>query len=75
MNLNISNIKAWMKISDISVDISMIYLISMMFDTISAMTDISSIYRGNIRSVEISGFGKRSEIYRDISKIYLNDHI
>ena len=34
-----------MKISDISVDISSIYPISVMFDTISA------IYRGNIRSV------------------------
>ena len=34
-----------MKISDISVDISPIYLISVMFDTILAMIDISSIYR------------------------------
>ena len=34
-----------MKISDISVDISSIYLISVMFDTISAMTDVSPIYR------------------------------
>ena len=34
-----------MKISDISVDISPIYPISVMFDTISAMTDISLIYR------------------------------
>ena len=34
-----------MKISDISIDISPIYPISVMFDTISAMTDISSIYR------------------------------
>ena len=64
MNLNISNIKVWMKISDISVDISLIYPISMMFDTISAMTNISSIYHENIRSIEISGFGKISEIYR-----------
>ena len=75
MNLNISNIKSWMKIFDISIDIFLIYPISVMFDTISMMTDISSIYRGNIRSVKISGFGKISEIYRDISNIYLNDHI
>ena len=41
-----------MKISDISVDISPIYMISVMFDkisvmfdTISMMTDISPIYR------------------------------
>ena len=34
-----------MKISDISVDISPIYPISVMFDTISVMTDISPIYR------------------------------
>ena len=41
-----------MKISDISVDISSIYPITVMFDTISTMTDISSIYHhGNIRSV------------------------
>ena len=33
-----------MKISDISVDISPIYPILVMFDTISTMTDISSIY-------------------------------
>ena len=37
--------RAWMKISDISVDISPIYPISVMFDTISTMTDISPIYR------------------------------
>ena len=38
---------AWpgMKISDISIDISPIYPISAMFDTISAMIDISPIYR------------------------------
>ena len=46
-----------MKISDISVDISPIYLISVMFDMISAIYPISSIYRfgpiyrGNIRYV------------------------
>ena len=34
-----------MKISDISVDISLIYPISVMLDTISMMTDISPIYR------------------------------
>ena len=34
-----------MKISDISVDISPIYPISVMFDTILVMTDISPIYR------------------------------
>ena len=34
-----------MKISDISVDISPIYPISVMFDTKSAMTDISPIYQ------------------------------
>ena len=34
-----------MKISDISVDISLIYSISVMFDMISAMTNISLIYR------------------------------
>ena len=34
-----------MKISDISVDISPIFPISVMFDTISAITDISLIYR------------------------------
>ena len=34
-----------MKISDISVDISPIYLISVIFDTISTMIDISLIYR------------------------------
>ena len=34
-----------MKIFDISVKISLIYPISIMFDTISAMIDISSIYR------------------------------
>ena len=33
-----------MKISNISVDISPIYPISVMFDTISAMIDISPIY-------------------------------
>ena len=33
-----------MKISYISVDISLIYPILVMFDTISVMTDISSIY-------------------------------
>ena len=33
--------ESWMKIYDISVDISSIYPISVMFDTISAMTDIS----------------------------------
>ena len=33
-----------MKISDISFDISMIYPISVMFDTISMMNDISPIY-------------------------------
>ena len=42
---------AWMKIFDIFVDISSIYPISVMFDTISVMTDISPIYRGNIRFV------------------------
>ena len=35
------NIHVMMKISDISVDISSIYPILVMFDTISAMTDIS----------------------------------
>ena len=34
-----------MKISDISIDISSIYPISVIFDTILAMTDISPIYR------------------------------
>ena len=34
-----------MKISDISVDISPIYPISVMFDTISTMTDISVLNR------------------------------
>ena len=34
-----------MKISDISVDISPIYPISVMFDMILTMTDISLIYR------------------------------
>ena len=34
-----------MKISDISVDISPIYLISVMLDMISVMTNISLIYR------------------------------
>ena len=38
-------ILARMKISDISVDISPIYPISVMFDTISVMTNISLIYR------------------------------
>ena len=42
---------AGMKISDKFVDISSIYPISVMFDTIYAMTDISPIYRGNIMSV------------------------
>ena len=37
--------KSGMKISDISVDISSIYPILVMFDTLSAMTDISPIYR------------------------------
>ena len=41
----ILRLEAGMKISDISVDISLIYPISMMFDTISAMTDMSLIYR------------------------------
>ena len=41
-----------MKISDISVDISSIYPISVMFDTISAMIDISILDR---YIVEISG--------------------
>ena len=41
-----------MKISDIFVDISLIYPISVMFDTISAMTDISVLDR---YIVEISG--------------------
>ena len=41
-----------MKISDISVDISPIYLISVIFDTISAMTDISVLDR---YIMEISG--------------------
>ena len=41
-----------MKISDISVDISPIYPILVMFDTISAMTDISVLDR---YIVEISG--------------------
>ena len=36
--------RAGMKISDIFVYISLIYPISVMFDTISVMTDISSIY-------------------------------
>ena len=39
------NMEVGMKISDISVDISSIHPISMMFDTISVMTDISLIYR------------------------------
>ena len=43
---------ARMKISDISVDISPIYPISVMFDTISAMTDISVLDR---YIMEISG--------------------
>ena len=34
-----------MEISDISVDIFPIYPISMIFNTISTMTDISSIYQ------------------------------
>ena len=34
-----------MKISDISVDIYLIYLISMMFNTISVITDILPIYQ------------------------------
>ena len=37
--------KLGMKISDMSVDISPIYPISVMFDTISAMTDISWKYQ------------------------------
>ena len=41
-----------MKISDISVDISPIYHISVIFDTISAMTDISVLDQ---YIVEISG--------------------
>ena len=41
-----------MKISDISVDISPIYPILVMFDTISAMTDISVFDR---YIMEISG--------------------
>ena len=41
-----------MKISDISVDISPIYPISVMFDMISAMTDISVLDR---YILEISG--------------------
>ena len=49
-------LESGMKISDISIDISSIYPISVMFDTISAMTDISyigfgPIYRENIRSM------------------------
>ena len=76
-------LKRRMKISDISTDISPIYSILTMLDTISAiMTDISVLNR---YIVEISGmwhtralvyfFGKISEIYRDISEIYLNDQI
>ena len=40
MTASSSEFYAGMKISDISVDISLIYPISVMFDTISAMTDI-----------------------------------
>ena len=40
-----SKLESGMKISDISVDMSPIYPILVMFDTISAMTDISPIYR------------------------------
>ena len=71
-----------MKIYDIFVDIFPIYPISVTFDTISAMTDISVLDR---YIVEISGlwhtcmlvsfFCKISEIYRDISEIYLNGQI
>ena len=39
--VSIDCVGAGIKISDISVDIFSIYPISMMFDTISAMTDIS----------------------------------
>ena len=43
--VSIDCVGAGIKISDIFVDIFSIYPISMMFNTISAMTDISSIYR------------------------------
>ena len=45
LSVHDSWLEAGMKISDISVDIFPIYPISVMFDTISAMIDISPIYR------------------------------
>ena len=63
-----------MKISDISVNISPIYPISVMFDTISTMTDISPIYWDIARATDLI-YRDISRIYRDISEIYLNDQI
>ena len=73
-----------MKISDISVDISPIYPISVMFDTILAMTDISPIYRFwtniswkyQVCDIHAHQFNfsvkylRYIGIYRDISRIY-----
>ena len=64
------DLKPGMKISDISVDISLIYSISVMFDTISAIYSILTIYRRYIGFGPIYSENIRYVVHACISLIF-----